>query len=658
MANDQSKTLAVDVIARVDKLEKAMEKAKKVVNDRFNDIENRGKKLTERLNASFAGIGSGIKGNYLDFFKGIGAGAIAALGPIALVEQALKAIDNASHLVDTADRVGLTTTALQQLTFGFSQAGVEASEFESAMDKFSKNIGEAATSGGHLAEILKANGIAIRDQNGHIKTSEQLLADYADLIKNAASEQEKMLLVTEAFGKGGAAMLVGLNDGAQGIVNMKKAADEAGGAIDEQLLRRAEEMGDRWDAAWHRFAVSSQSAILTAIEGMDGLNKIFLEHEQRKNAALGGALVGSLVGKPGDVLTGLGKGDKPGAVDVRIAQAFGGEVTKADDALVAQLKARYGDASRKATIIPPSGGGGAKSSGSKFTPKTANDRFAEDLQTVRDHTAALNEEIATLGLSFEAQTKRRVALDLEQTALKQVREEARKKGDADWQNVQLSPAQVAAINSVSDAYAKQAEELRKAQGMQALQRDVLKGVFDDLRGALDDGKLDWQDFANIAESALDKIIDKIENDLIDAIMQASNAGGGGGILGSILGMFTGGGGSSFNPTPGGFAQMLGIPGYANGTNNHPGGLAIVGEKGPELLNLPRGSQVIPRVPSIQAVGGGRDQAVSVSFNPTINMPNAQKGAGDEVTAALKAYQKDFTMNVVKALREAKQRGMT
>lgn len=36
-----------------------------------------------------------------------------------------------------------------------------------------------------------------------------------------------------------------------------------------------------------------------------------------------------------------------------------------------------------------------------------------------------------------------------------------------------------------------------------------------------------------------------------------------------------------------------IPGYANGTNNHPGGFAWVGERGRELVNLPRGSQVIP-----------------------------------------------------------------
>jgi hypothetical protein len=33
------------------------------------------------------------------------------------------------------------------------------------------------------------------------------------------------------------------------------------------------------------------------------------------------------------------------------------------------------------------------------------------------------------------------------------------------------------------------------------------------------------------------------------------------------------------------------PGYANGTNFHPGGLAIVGERGRELVNMPRGSQV-------------------------------------------------------------------
>lgn len=36
-----------------------------------------------------------------------------------------------------------------------------------------------------------------------------------------------------------------------------------------------------------------------------------------------------------------------------------------------------------------------------------------------------------------------------------------------------------------------------------------------------------------------------------------------------------------------------IPAYATGTSYHPGGLALVGEKGPEILNLPAGTSVTP-----------------------------------------------------------------
>ena len=42
-----------------------------------------------------------------------------------------------------------------------------------------------------------------------------------------------------------------------------------------------------------------------------------------------------------------------------------------------------------------------------------------------------------------------------------------------------------------------------------------------------------------------------------------------------------------------FSFLSKIPLFANGTNYAPGGLAIVGERGPELINLPGGSQVIP-----------------------------------------------------------------
>jgi hypothetical protein len=61
---------------------------------------------------------------------------------------------------------------------------------------------------------------------------------------------------------------------------------------------------------------------------------------------------------------------------------------------------------------------------------------------------------------------------------------------------------------------------------------------------------------------------------------------------------------------GGFARALGgmrfpsIPSYASGTSWHPGGMAWVGEQGPELVAMPRGSQVYSSGQSRQMVSGG------------------------------------------------------
>lgn len=49
-----------------------------------------------------------------------------------------------------------------------------------------------------------------------------------------------------------------------------------------------------------------------------------------------------------------------------------------------------------------------------------------------------------------------------------------------------------------------------------------------------------------------------------------------------------------------------IPGFADGVTNFSGGVALVGERGPELVHLPRGSDVIP---NHQINGSGRSEAL-------------------------------------------------
>jgi len=55
------------------------------------------------------------------------------------------------------------------------------------------------------------------------------------------------------------------------------------------------------------------------------------------------------------------------------------------------------------------------------------------------------------------------------------------------------------------------------------------------------------------------------------------------------------------------ASLPSPPAFAMGTDNAPGGLSLVGEKGPELVNLPQGSSVIPAGPSRNLLFGANAQ---------------------------------------------------
>jgi tape measure domain-containing protein len=94
---------------------------------------------------------------------------------------------------------------------------------------------------------------------------------------------------------------------------------------------------------------------------------------------------------------------------------------------------------------------------------------------------------------------------------------------------------------------------------------------------------------------------------INAFDRVANAIKGGGfldILGSVIGLgMQLGSAGVFGKSIATTLNTPRTPGFANGTRFAPGGLAVVGERGRELVNLPRGSQVIPNR-DLSGLGGG------------------------------------------------------
>ena len=161
-----------------------------------------------------------------------------------------------------------------------------------------------------------------------------------------------------------------------------------------------------------------------------------------------------------------------------------------------------------------------------------------------------------------------------------------------------------AATDAKDPWAGLRGAVDKAKESLDFAKDATKGFLSDLRTGLMNGEGFFKSFGNAALNVLDKIINKIEDQLVEALFSLNSTGGssGGGLFGSILG---------------GIGKLFG---FAKGTNYAPGGVAMVGEEGPELVELPRGSKVntaneTRRMmnPANQNGGGGSSDVVTITL---------------------------------------------
>lgn len=161
--------------------------------------------------------------------------------------------------------------------------------------------------------------------------------------------------------------------------------------------------------------------------------------------------------------------------------------------------------------------------------------YKEITDSAREYIAEQELERQALGLTEREANRLRYEMDLLNAA--------RREG------INLTPEQTAELKALAAAMADAEAKTTALQEAFDFGKDVVRGFVSDLRSGLEQGKTFWESFGDAAANALNKIADKLLNDVIDAIFQvnqaASSGDGGGGLfgwLGSLLGG-SGGGGS-------------------------------------------------------------------------------------------------------------------
>lgn len=178
------------------------------------------------------------------------------------------------------------------------------------------------------------------------------------------------------------------------------------------------------------------------------------------------------------------------------------------------------------------------------------------------------------------------------------------------------------------------EAARSAQQEWEFYRGTFSGFFADLKSGLRDGQSFWEALGNAGANALDKIADRALSMAANGIFDM--------IFGSIMGGITGGfGGNSLGGgwgIAGGFGRpgIFGIPGMADGGTVGRAGLSWVGERGPELLRLPQGAQVIPNGPSMAMAANQNVAPINFNMQANISADTEEGGA-----AAARGWQREM-----------------
>lgn len=188
-------------------------------------------------------------------------GLFAVGGTAGLGLAIRKSLEFADAIGKTADKVGVGVEALQELRYAAQQNGVEQRALDIGLQRFSRRLGEAAQGQGELRATLEQYGIAVRDVNGRIRSTEDVLKDYADAVQGAESKQEQLRLAFKGFDSEGAALVNLLRQGSGAFDEYGAAARRLGIVMDESLIRNAAVANDRLSDLQKVLAIKFATAV-------------------------------------------------------------------------------------------------------------------------------------------------------------------------------------------------------------------------------------------------------------------------------------------------------------------------------------------------------------------------------------------------------------
>ncbi len=208
-------------------------------------------KTEEKAEGLGSKLGNGIK-TAAKWGAAIVTGATAAGG--ALLGLAKNTADYAGEVLDMSRKSSLSVENLQQLKYAGDQAGVSMQDLVNASARLARGLGEAADGNKTYAEAFEQLGISITDAEGNIRSTNDVFNETLAKLAEMGDTAEAARIGNDLFGKGFANLKPLLAEGADGIEALKNKASELGLVMSEDAIKAGDDFGDSLDSLKETFS--------------------------------------------------------------------------------------------------------------------------------------------------------------------------------------------------------------------------------------------------------------------------------------------------------------------------------------------------------------------------------------------------------------------
>ncbi|MCF6304409.1 MAG: hypothetical protein L3J33_03450 [Rhodobacteraceae bacterium] len=167
-------------------------------------------------------------------------GLLPALGAAVLIAKVKSVTAELDNIGKTADKLGLTTDALQELRTVAEGAGVSVTTFDMAMQRFGRRLAEARQGTGEAKAALEELEIEFYNADGTARDIVDVLGSVSNAMSKMTEQTDMNRIAMKLFDSEGVAMVNMLRSGEDSMNDLRAEAKRLGVVIDEDLIRKAE----------------------------------------------------------------------------------------------------------------------------------------------------------------------------------------------------------------------------------------------------------------------------------------------------------------------------------------------------------------------------------------------------------------------------------